>query len=58
MVDSSNNTIFPDESLDQGLVLSIGDGIARVAGLPDIKAGEMVYIFGDKKKNTRIGVKS
>jgi len=50
MVASSNNAVFAEESLDQGFVLSIGDGIARVDGLPDIKAGEMVYIFGDKKK--------
>ena len=34
-----------------GVVLAIGDGIARVAGLPQIKAGEMVYIFGSKKKS-------
>jgi proton translocating ATP synthase F1 alpha subunit len=37
-------------SLNLGVVLSIGDGIARVSGLPQIKAGEMVYLFGAKKK--------
>ena len=43
---TQHNTI----SLNLGVVLSIGDGIARVSGLPQIKAGEMVYIFGAKKK--------
>jgi len=30
------------ELADQGIVKSIGDGIARVSGLFDVKAGEMV----------------
>jgi len=32
-----------------GVILSIGDGIARVSGLPEIKAGEMVYLFGSEQ---------
>jgi proton translocating ATP synthase F1 alpha subunit len=49
----SPNTTTPKKDLiqrNQGTILAIGDGIARVAGLPKIKAGEMVYIFGSKKK--------
>jgi len=38
------------EQSSLGVILAIGDGIARVSGLPSIKAGEMVYIFGAKKK--------
>jgi proton translocating ATP synthase F1 alpha subunit len=49
-----NNDTFEEseETLDLttnnniGIILSIGDGIARVSGLPEIKAGEMVYLFG------------
>jgi len=44
------NETMPNFSLNLGVILSIGDGIARVAGLPQIQAGEMVYIFGSKKK--------
>ena len=33
-----------------GVILSVGDGIARVSGLPTIQAGEMVYIFGETQK--------
>jgi proton translocating ATP synthase F1 alpha subunit len=44
---STTTTFFTDNI---GIVLSVGDGIARVAGLPSIKAGEMVYIFGARKK--------
>jgi F-type H+-transporting ATPase subunit alpha len=32
------------------VVLYIGDGIARVTGLPDIQSGEMVYLFGMQEK--------
>jgi len=43
-----DNTFDTYENL--GIILSIGDGIARVAGLPKVKAGEMVYIFGATEK--------
>jgi proton translocating ATP synthase F1 alpha subunit len=38
------------ENPNLGVVLSIGDGIARVTGLPDIQSGEMVYLFGMQEK--------
>jgi len=47
---SENETKSQVLALNLGVILSIGDGIARVSGLPQIKAGEMVYIFGSKKK--------
>jgi len=48
LLDNKNNYMTQTSNL--GVVLAIGDGIARVAGLPQIKAGEMVYIFGARKK--------
>jgi len=39
-----------DSMTNVGLILSVGDGIARVSGLPTIQAGEMVYIFGETQK--------
>jgi len=38
------------ENPNLGVVLSVGDGIARVSGLPDIQSGEMVYLFGTQEK--------
>jgi len=38
------------ENPNLGVVLSIGDGIARVTGLPHIQSGEMVYLFGMQEK--------
>ena len=46
----TTKTVHTKHLSNLGVVLAIGDGIARVAGLPQIKAGEMVYIFGAKKK--------
>ncbi len=34
------------ENPNLGTVLAIGDGIARVNGLPYVQSGEMVYLFG------------
>jgi proton translocating ATP synthase F1 alpha subunit len=52
-INTFNNENFEDEEIldlpvnhNIGIILSIGDGIARVAGLPEIQAGEMVYLFG------------
>ena len=45
---SLTDEVFENESenLNLGIVLSVGDGIARVSGLPNIQSGEMVYLFG------------
>jgi len=52
-INTFNNENFEDEEIldlpinhNIGTILSIGDGIARVSGLPEIQAGEMVYLFG------------
>ena len=44
----NNATAYENPNL--GIVLSVGDGIARVSGLPDIQSGEMVYLFGMAEK--------
>jgi proton translocating ATP synthase F1 alpha subunit len=38
------------ENPNLGVVLSVGDGIARVSGLPEIQSGEMVFLFGMHEK--------
>jgi len=53
--DSGVNNFFTEnlvtyENPNLGIVLSVGDGIARVTGLPDIQSGEMVYLFGMHEK--------
>jgi F0F1-type ATP synthase alpha subunit len=53
---NDDRTTHTKQLSNLGVVLAIGDGIARVAGLPQIKAGEMVYIFG-AKKSSRISLK-
>ena len=57
------NNILDNSKLDeQGVVLSIGDGIARVYGLFNVRAGEMVSFPGDIKgmalnlENNLVGV--
>jgi len=45
----TNNTGISDNP-NLGVVLSIGDGIARISGLPEIQSGEMVYLFGMQEK--------
>jgi proton translocating ATP synthase F1 alpha subunit len=50
MQSDQSNIETTNQDLNLGFVLSIGDGIARVSGLPKIKAGEMVYIFGSATK--------
>jgi len=47
ILQNSNENI---ENPNLGVVLSVGDGIARVSGLPDIQSGEMVYLFGTQEK--------
>ncbi len=46
----TNTDINETNNPNLGLVLSVGDGIARVSGLPYVKSGEMVYIFGEGQK--------
>jgi len=46
----TTNEINETNNPNLGLVLSVGDGIARVSGLPYVKSGEMVYIFGEGQK--------
>lgn len=45
-----SNGVQVHDNPNLGVILSVGDGIARVSGLPEIQSGEMVYVFGLNEK--------
>lgn len=45
-----SNEVQVQDNPNLGVILSVGDGIARVSGLPEIQSGEMVYVFGLNEK--------
>lgn len=51
--DTLNKILFPITSVESGLVLSIGDGIAKVRGLKSIQAGELVLFKPNLKQSVK-----